>query len=316
MKNIHNVKILDRYDFVITDAYLLLIVVIFGIAIAIINTERESNREVIKFMKTLRISTLIVCFALILSKAHCRNLSQTITLEQLNTLEKSNNRAPGAFIPSDSIEESPVSHEIWINEFLSNDEHGILSEVRDQINNWIEMEENEKRFNLEETGLVEIPSNGTQKNYISKKLLKYVDKRISGEIKNAPEGSNWKKVGEVQTALKPQTRVGITKTIKLKFKARVLSGRAIMNVENPYVDANATYSLSGKAHVNISKDFKELGVKSAVEYDVKNGQYFAYVDKNLTDSIRARISSSQSDKDMAFSENADKRLELLYGIGF
>ncbi len=242
------------------------------------------------------------------------------SLNAILDIEKSHKigRAPANFIPDTEIEPVPIENRIWLQNLLVEDNHGVLAGIRANLQSWEQTEEYAKNWNLESTGLYKTPSTATKKAFLNKWLLKYFDKRLAGEIKNSEEGSTLHTVGQVHQTLRPNTEVGISKKIKVKFKARLLQGRAIARVENPWVDADATIKMTGEVNVNMRKELKEIGVSAGINYNANEGRYLAHVDKKLTDKITARISSNQEDDKVMFDtdESVDKRLEFFFTTPF
>lgn len=252
-------------------------------------------------------------------------------------------RAPAsAYAPNEELIPTPAEKESWLAEIMVEDQAGVMKGVRSQLQEWQEREEYARIWNLEDSGIVDVPERGEKQKLITKNALKYIDKRISGEIKNAEEGSTFHKVGQAQKALKPESEVGVSENFKLKFKARVLEQKATMLIVNPYVDADTEVKFNGKAKLNVRRDFASVGVHTQMEYHVDSGElnvhcekkikeidakvylnyrgldneYIAAIDKSLAPKLTGRISSTQSPSDVAFTKNADSRLEFFYSSPF
>lgn len=247
-------------------------------------------------------------------------VTQEDTLNAILEMEKSSRvgRAPANFIPDTEIEPVPIENRIWLQNLLVEDNHGVLASIRANLNSWEQTDEYAKNWNLKSTGLYNTPDVARRKTFLQKRLLKYFDKRLAGEIKNSEEGSTLHTVGQVHQTLRPNTEVGISKKVKVKFKARVLQGKAIARVDNPWVDTHATVKLTGEVNVQMRKELKDLGVTAGINYNANEGRYLAHVDKKLTDEITARISSNQSDDKVMFDtdESVDKRLEFFFSTPF
>jgi hypothetical protein len=211
----------------------------------------------------------------------------------------------------------PLSKESFSNEVLfADDDAGILREMRDTISAWENTDEYAKTWDLKSTGQHNTPTTEARQAYISKRLLRYADKRLSGEMKNADEGSTLHKMKKVEKSLRPNATINMSKNFGLKFKARVLQGKAIVEVKNPWIDCDATVSAAGQAKIVTKKNFKELGMTSGAEYSVNDSTFVAYVDQELTKNIRARVSSSQSGGTNVFSDDADARIEMTASFPF
>lgn len=264
----------------------------------------------------------------------------TMNVHGAEKLTVSTGRAPASvYTSNEELIPIPAERESWLAGIMVEDDAGVMRGVRDQLNFWQEREEYARIWNLEDSGIVEVADEGEKQRLITKNVIKYVDKRISGEIKHAEKGSAFHTVGQVQTALKPESEVGVSENFKLKFKARVLQQKATMLIVNPYVDSSAEVRFNGKMKVDMKRSFASVGVDTSVEYLVNSGavnakcekklealgvnaslnyngeeqQYIAAVDKNLTTNLVGRVSSSQPTGGDAVQDN---KFELLYSSSF
>ncbi len=230
--------------------------------------------------------------------------------------QRSPSRAPANFVPDDQIEPMPMEQRLWIQEILVDDQAGVLETTRANFEYWREKEEYVRRWKIEPTGNLVTPSPESKRNYLTKQLLKYADKRISGEIKQAEEGSTFHSIGQVEKALSPNTEAKISKTISVKLRGKVLQGKAVLLVKNPWVNYHANIKLNGRVDMHFEKDLTELGVKTALDYSVHDGIYVARIEKPLTAEINARFSATQKHDRAPFDSASDTRIELTYSRGF
>jgi hypothetical protein len=237
-------------------------------------------------------------------------LSFSICAAEKTKQTESITRRPSAI--EEEVLTVPLSNDesFFTNEnIFAEDDAGVMKDMKSSLHAWEVTEEYEKAWGLESTGLYNTPTTSQKGKYISKKMLRYVDKRLSGEMKKADEGSTLHKVGKMEKNLRPNTAVNISKNFGLKFKARVLQGKAVMEVKNPWVECNATVSANGKARLITRKDFKELGLASGVEYSVNDSQFLAYIDQQVTNNIKARVSNTSGN-------DADSRVEMWASFPF
>ena len=64
------------------------------------------------------------------------------------------------------------------------------------------------------------------------------------------------------------------------------------------------------------KEFKELGLSSGAEYSFNDSQIVTYLDQQVTNNIKARISSTQNQGLDIFSNDADARIEMTASFPF
>lgn len=228
-----------------------------------------------------------------------------------------NGRFPSSTVPQDNFDSLPLGTiESWYDKTMVEDRKGVMVTTRDNLTSWRETEEFRETWGINFSGLYITPDREYQRSYVQKQALRYLDKRLTGELKHAKEGSALHKVNAVQQALKPDTEATITKNIKVRFKARVLQGEGIVNVENPWVDCNARVRLNGNMEVHIGRRFASLGVNTAIDYRKHENLYITSIDRALSETVTARITSTQSDSEAPFTGNADARFGLYYSKPF
>jgi hypothetical protein len=228
-------------------------------------------------------------------------------------------RNPANFVPNEEITyvpgEQPEEFR-WIDHAMAEDDAGVMRGVKDSINEWQEKEEFKKLWDLESIGVYKTPTTSEKSSFLRQKALHYADKRLAGEIKNAEPGSTLKKLDTVQKALTPSSTVPVSKTVKVKFKARVLQGKAMMVVDNPYIDYQATAKVDGKVHMETAKELKALGMRTSIRYEVNEGIWVAAVDKKITETVNARVSSQGPNNRMFFTRDTERRFEMTYSSPF
>jgi hypothetical protein len=245
-----------------------------------------------------------------------QDMLQSLKLADLRPSERSQVRGPSNFVPNDDLEAVPFEQKIWLqNVFVETDE-GNISSMRSQFEKWEREQEYARVWNLESTGLYESVDTSKRKAYFNRQLLKYADKRLSGEVREAEEGSSLHTVGQVEQALRPNAEAEISKNVKVKLRARALQGKATMVVQNPYIEMNSSINLSGEATVFVGKKLEALGVDTALDYQVSEGVWVARIDKALTNTVTARVTSSQDDDAMAFTGKSDQTLQFIYSAPF
>ena len=225
-------------------------------------------------------------------------------------------RAPSSTVPNDRIFVSPKPIESWTANILVEDDAGVMLSIKNDLQRWQEIEEFRENWSLQESRFYETPDIGAKKAYLSRMLLRYLDKRVTGGVKKAEAGSTLHRVGQVKSALKPNTEAQISKNIKVKFKARLLQGEAIARIENPWVEYHTIINRNGDFNMHASREFASIGVRSYLDYNVNGGVWTATFDKPLTNKLMARLSSAQSDKQMAFEEQTNRTLQFIFTTAF
>lgn len=220
-------------------------------------------------------------------------------------------RAPASIMATDDLYMSPMEQEIWLNNVMVEDDRGILSDMAHKINTWEETDRYAEQWNLTSTGLFQTPTDSERKSYFGKQFIKYLDRRISGEVKNAEEGSTFHTIGQVQENLSPETAVEMAPNIRLRFRARVLEGAARMMVENPYIENTTTIDYKGQLQVNLNRHFQDLDLRTHFDINVNEGNWQTSVDKPLAKYITGRIAARHTE---AYAEEAI--VQVGYSMGF
>lgn len=192
---------------------------------------------------------------------------------------------------------------------FAEDDAGVMKDMKASLGAWEAAEEYARVWDLEDTGMYNTPTTSQKQKFIAKKMLRYADKRFSGEMKKANEGSALYNMSRVEKNLRPNAAVNVSKNFGFKFKARVLQGKVIVDVKNPWVECNATVSVNGKAKLITRKEFKEVGMASGAEYSVNDSSLLTYIDQQVTDNVKARVSNTNG-------VDADSRLEMMASFPF
>ncbi len=229
----------------------------------------------------------------------------------------SRSRGPASTVPRDDLAPEPVSQEIWLSNVWVEDSAGVMNHMKNEFSNWEKMEEYRKNWDIESTGLYETPDRSEKLAWFNKMIIRYADKRLTGEIKNASEGSTMQKVRSVKQALRPNTSAALSENIKLKFRAKVTRMRAYMKVINPWVNSETEFNLlKGQVFSRFQKRFEDLGIDTRVEYRLHDNDYTASISKPLGNNITAIVSSTQGLSQGAFGNDADSIFQLQYYTSF
>ena len=231
--------------------------------------------------------------------------------------KKSRSRGPASTVPRDDLAPEPVSQEIWLSNVWVEDSAGVMNHMKNEFSNWEKTEEYRRNWDIESTGLYETPDRDRKIAWFNKMILRFADKRLTGEIRNAAEGSTMQKVRSVKQALKPNTTAGLTENIKLKFRAKVTRMRAYMRVINPWVKSETEFNIvKGQVFSRFHKRFEDLGIDTRLEYRLHDNDYTASISKPLGNNITAIVSSTQSVSRPTLNHDADSIFQLQYYTSF
>lgn len=262
-------------------------------------------------MKHLKCLTFIHCLWLC-SLASLSPMIKAQVLAKKRVHHKAITRGPASYIPQDDVEPPPSELDSWANHIFVHDSAGVLENVRATFASWRDREDYARQWNLMSTGNYEVPDSNFRRAFFQRQLLRYMDKRVTGGIKAAKKDSTLHKIAKVQNSLRPSTEASISKNIKVKFKARVLRGRLIMRVDNPWVDYRTEFSLTGNVNMWVHRKIEWADLTTRFNYQPLEGSYVADFDRPLMENVVARYSFRQP----AGSSQTENVFHLLYNRGF
>ncbi len=224
-------------------------------------------------------------------------------------------RGPGSYAPSDDLSPIPLKRESFASRIWVEDSAGILKSMQRDFERWEMVDEYARNYNLESTGLYSTPDSKARGRYVKKKIVKYLDRRLAGEMKKAEKGSALHRAKKFQQALRPTTEARVSKRVRIKFKARLLEGRAIARIENPWVKTEVSSKVGGGTQVRAIRKIETFDLNSSINYQIDQGQWEVALDRSLSPDLRARVSSGQSEREMAFGPLSDQKAELMFYRG-
>lgn len=245
--------------------------------------------------------------------------SEVLSLENNSDVQiplKVANRAPANYIPDDDFSVAYYENEIWLSKVFVKDDAGVMDRMKNDFTAWEKQEEFERLWGVTPLDKFKTPTRQAKINYFNRNLLRYADKRLAGEVKKSEKGSTLNKVGQVQKTLRPSSQVQIAGKVKLKFKARLLQGKASVALENPYVENNIEFKADGSINMTVKKNISMLKLTAQAKYDVQKEHYFTEFSRPLNSKTVAKVSSHQNSKTAPFSNDSDKRVEVFFSHSF
>lgn len=257
--------------------------------------------------------TLIAAFAILAFDGFAqknREKKSDINLRLLNPNAKIKDRSISNYAIDDSIEPKPHDNRSWLMEVFVEDDKGVLKSIKSEIKSWGDKEMYSSIWNLDSTKLYETPSRRGREKFLKKRLLKYTDKRLSGELKQAERGTSLYRARQVQKALKPNTTANLSKNVRLRFKARVLEGKIFMVLENPYLDYRANVNLRGEMEMTAKKELKHLRAEAKTQYNFDDKRWLTLMDRVIVRELKARVASEHRAREPS-GKQYDQSLQLL-----
>jgi hypothetical protein len=229
---------------------------------------------------------------------------------------KVNDRQLANFIPSEEVQPYLGQAKGMYHYLTIEDNKGILKETKNQIQDWDRNEEFVRNWSLDGFGKYKITKFEEKKKYLDKRIIKYFDKRLSGEIKSAEEGTTLHRVGQLQKALKPSATLKVSNHFKFKFKARILEGEVKVMLDSTFFKYQTEINRKGDVKMKLYRSFDEIGLHSEANYNPNDKVWVTSISKTLPYNMTAQLSSSQNDKTIAFSSNSNNILQFGYHRSF
>lgn len=221
-------------------------------------------------------------------------------------------RTPQSFYADVDYTQKPEDYKTFIDYVFVYDQAGVLQRMSNHYHALIERDEYIKNWDLSTLTTHRLSTIDERKRYFNKEFLKFIDKRISGSLKRAKKGSTLAQVSQVKDTLTPSSEASISENFKLKFRAKVLKGLAIIKVDNPYIDCNTYLSLSDGVMMQVQKKFDSTRTIASVDYKTAGTNIEMYIQQGITDSLSARASA----KDIVGGSNASHEFRLNYTAPF
>jgi len=231
-----------------------------------------------------------------------------------NSFAGENYRIPQNFVP-DTDMFAIYEEEGFIQDMWTNDYSGALEELKLRVDSWRHNEQYISNYGLSNFDQGAHPTMDQKRRVIEKGLLRYLDKRIMHKVKHAPKKSSLSKVRSARKALRPSSTAEISENFKVKLRAKLLQGRGNILFLNPWVDASAQFSLSGKMEFRLAKEFQAPQILTQVTVNFQSEEWTALMQKSIRESIKAQFLAIQPTKSMAL-DNADRRIQLIYQKSF
>ncbi|MFZ4712662.1 MAG: hypothetical protein ACOYL6_03015 [Bacteriovoracaceae bacterium] len=243
-----------------------------------------------------------------------RSLNTWAVLCALGTIPLSleaGSRDVASFVSQDEVIVVPRQNESWYEANMIDDDQGIMNAMRVDIRRWQEQQQYMDLWNLHNTGIFPETESSDLTKRVSRDMLRYADKRLSGEVKKADKKSNLYKVGQAQRGLSPTTSVNFMEGYAVKVQARALQGKTTFVFKNPYTNTYLDVTLGGRREFVTERWFYNL-FRTAINFRIDQSMYFTTFDYLITPSITVTLVSQQSTDSSPFSGASDKRVQLNY----
>ena len=94
-------------------------------------------------------------------------------------------------------------------------------------------------------------------------------------------------VHSAKQKIRPKIEATVFPGLKIKFRAKILRGFGQIRFINPYLDADAKFTLSGRQELNFHKYFDEFALRTRMTYELNLKEWRTQVSKELAKNWRA-----------------------------
>ena len=242
-------------------------------------------------------------------------------------------RGPSFAVPDDGDIIVAMGPEHFHETFLVEDDRGVLKQIKVTMHRWSSDEHFAQLWHLEDIGLYLPPPMEERKRFLEKHMIRYADKRLSGEIKKAKKGSSLHQVGQVKKAIRPQSRFQLAEDYRLRLQGKVLRGLIQLKLENPHIKIvelefkafnKGTFwrreSQVGETTLFLGHHFdRSRRYFSGIEYGLYGADWKWELRRELQEiapGLFIQFRTEQDNRRLPFSENSGRIGELFYSLNF
>lgn len=251
---------------------------------------------------------LAVAAAAMVTGAHA------VELENIGLYSAIQNRGVANYTPDSQLDIRPPQKGGWLEDAMLEDRAGVMKSIKRDLDNWRTREEYLQVWNLESFGLHNnVPARAEQKRILSKRMLKYLDKRLTSGVAGTPESDRTRKIAAARNSLRPNSSASLSKNLKLKFRAKLLQRKAAIVLQNPWVGCRVDASFQGDAKIKMSKEV--AGFAAVANHEVSSGTWESRIERSIASNVRAQISSTQKMGGVPFNKT-NTTAGVVYRKGF
>lgn len=209
----------------------------------------------------------------------------------------------------------PVGMEARLIHFMDNLKNEQTESLRSEIQSRQLLNEHNKAWNITHTQAQPILDDAGLEKRAEKLMLKSFQKPIKDSFKEEEKKVAEATRGEFKPAVANNTKNTIKKEVKeeLIVRWKIKPERMRGQIEASYAGftTEAQYQVNGKKMIGTGTTIKDLGISTKVSYEFQNQQTVAALDKQLSDSVTARVSRStagttglnETKAEVVFSQN-------------
>jgi hypothetical protein len=254
------------------------------------------------------------------------------------------NRKPANFVPDDDLIVVPMVIERNFIEDFHHKHEARFKQARKKLNYWLSQEQYAQDYGLENTGIVNLPTNEDKEKFLHRNYLRFISKDVEKSTNSSINETinSWTTDDEIDSiaAIEEHEKVIVKarknrgrkdlntsksvkvggRKIKVGFQLRPEIGMAKFTVKSSLLDARAWLGVNGNQEVKLSRRFKSTGTSGFVNYYIDETRVLAAVDQRLVKNLSLRLSHSKyvEDFDRVYSSslNENNILQLRFNVGF
>ncbi len=240
------------------------------------------------------------------------------TWGQAEVVARDIGRAPANFVPDDDAIVVPmVIEKNFIEEFHQKHETDFKS-ARKKLHRWIQLEQYAADYGLEDTGIVDLPTNEEKEKFLHRNYLRFISKDVERSTNKGLQNKleEWTTDDEIDaiTAVELHDKVLVkarknqdkktlksSKTVnvgKEKFKfgvqARPEIGMMKFTLKSNSFYARAWVGINGNQELYFENKFRATNTKAYVNYYIEQARALAAVDQRLSRHWKLRFTHEKN----------------------
>lgn len=197
-------------------------------------------------------------------------------------------------------------------DFFDDDFDGLIEKAKIQMDAWEQNESFIGHWKLDDTPIYNGPKHKEKRKFIKKVALKYLDKKIMDKGNKSPKSSPANNVVSVRKAMSPSSTIGLTNSLTVKLRAKILEGNLSILLLNPFVDSWMELNNHGHFSMTVKRNFEDLRLEAMAQFSTNEETLKGLIKYKVTDPISGQYEVTQKN-----SQNlTDHKISLHYLLVF
>lgn len=254
-------------------------------------------------------------------------------------------RKPANYVPDDDVIVVPVVYEDNIFVKMKEDESPQIKRTRNQIRAWLERQEFEQAWGLQDRGIYNYPDQDERIEFFQRTYLRYLSKRAERTVtEDVQEGikESWRswtardevdaikanqessdfiadnKDSKIARKLTVKKTVKTAKKQKLKFslQPRIEQGLVKMKAENDFVKVSAWVGVNNTQELRVEHNNPDWGFNAMTNYYIHRNELLVSLNQKIHPLVTASYTYREEVGGTGSNSFSDKSTEAIYQVRF